>query len=210
VDLIVEAEVSSEAYYSKFLQSPIVPGGASGVTIGIGYDLGHNSKEQITNDWKGQIPDADLNVLLSCAGIKGVPAKTMLSKNPQLRRIKVPIGPAKAVFYKASLPHYAKLTAKAYPGLDKLMPDAIGALVSMVYNRGDSLTGKNREEMAAIVPLVAKADYVGIANQVEKSKRIWAGKPALKGVYLRREKEAAYIRTAIREYDPAGLITVDV
>ncbi len=34
-----------------------------------------------------------------------------------------------------------------------------GALVSMIYNRGNKLEGDRRKEMRAIVDLVAKADY---------------------------------------------------
>ncbi len=48
-----------------------------------------------------------------------------------------------------------------------------GALVSMIYNRGNKLDGDRRKEMRAIVNLVAKADYEGIADQIERSKRLW-------------------------------------
>ena len=52
-NLILKYEVGGgSAYYNKALKNPCYPGGASGVTIGIGYDLGYNTKAQFTNDWK--------------------------------------------------------------------------------------------------------------------------------------------------------------
>jgi hypothetical protein len=44
---IVQHEISSASYYRKFLSHPTWPGGSSGITIGIGYDLGYNSGRQI-------------------------------------------------------------------------------------------------------------------------------------------------------------------
>ena len=43
-----------------------------------------------------------------------------------------------------------KETLKAFPGANELHPDAFGALVSLVFNRGAAVTGKNREEMKNI------------------------------------------------------------
>ena len=41
VEMIVEFEVGNKKYYESKCKSPIWPGGSSGVTIGIGYDLAH-------------------------------------------------------------------------------------------------------------------------------------------------------------------------
>ncbi len=68
---------------------------------------------------------------------------------------------------------YYALTKAIYPELDTLNEDTKGALVSMIYNRGDKLDGDRRKEMRAIVNLVAKKDYEGIADQIERSKRLW-------------------------------------
>ncbi len=57
---LVKHEISSGAYYKKSLSHPIWPGGASGITIGIGYDLGYNSAQQIRKDWTGKIAEIDL------------------------------------------------------------------------------------------------------------------------------------------------------
>jgi GH24 family phage-related lysozyme (muramidase) len=50
--------------------------------------------------------------------------------------------------------------------------------------------------MKAIVDLVAKADYEGIAEEIEKSKRLWENLK-LEGLVTRREAEADLIRGSI-------------
>ena len=44
LDQLMHFEISSESYYRNRLSRPIWPRGASGITIGVGYDLGYNSK----------------------------------------------------------------------------------------------------------------------------------------------------------------------
>ncbi len=53
-----------------------------------------------------------------------------------------------------------------------------------------------KKEMKAIVELVAKQDYEGIAEQIEKSKRLWENR-GLDGLVIRRENEADLIRDSI-------------
>jgi GH24 family phage-related lysozyme (muramidase) len=80
--------------------------------------------------------------------------------------------------------------------MDLLNDDTKGALVSVVYNRGNRLEGDSRAEMRAIVDLIAKQDYEGIAEQIEKSKRLWEGKN-LDGLVIRREAEADLVRDSM-------------
>jgi GH24 family phage-related lysozyme (muramidase) len=49
--------------------------------------------------------------------------------------------------------------------------------------------------MRAIVDLVAKADYEGIADQIERSKRLWEN--GLDGLVKRREEEADLILNSL-------------
>jgi hypothetical protein len=78
LDQIIAFEISSVSYYKKHLKHPIWPGGASGITIGIGYDLGYHSRSGIKKDWGGKIPDADLETLLTVSRKKGEAAKEAL------------------------------------------------------------------------------------------------------------------------------------
>ena len=65
LEWIVKFEISSEAYYNRFLKHPTWRGGESGVTIGVGYDLGFVTVAQMRRDWGGKIADADLEKLKS-------------------------------------------------------------------------------------------------------------------------------------------------
>ncbi|WP_338696712.1 hypothetical protein V5279_09525 [Bradyrhizobium sp. 26S5] len=70
-DLIVAAEVTSEARYSKHLRWPTWPGEESGVTMACGYDVGQTTRQQFLADWSGKIPDAMLKALAKCCGVTG-------------------------------------------------------------------------------------------------------------------------------------------
>jgi GH24 family phage-related lysozyme (muramidase) len=85
------------------------------------------------------------------------------------------------------------MTKAIYPELETLNEDTQGALVSMVYNRGNKLEGDSRVEMKRIVEMVKNKDYDGIAEEIEKSKRHWENK-GLDGLVVRREAEADLVR----------------
>jgi GH24 family phage-related lysozyme (muramidase) len=190
LEMIIHHEIGGRAYYDKKLQAPIWAGGESGVTIGMGYDLGYNSEKQFMLDWSGVINLNYINALRPTIGIKGPQAKAMLKG--EILNVRIPYNTAYEVFVKSSLPRYYAMTKKIYPNMDLLNDDTKGALVSVVYNRGNRLEGDSRAEMRAIVDLIAKQDYEGIAEQIEKSKRLWENK-GLDGLVKRRESEADLI-----------------
>ena len=194
IDLIIQHEVGGRAYYDKKLQAPIWAGGESGVTIGMGYDLGYNTEKQFMLDWSGVINLNYINALRATIGIKGPQAKAMLKG--EVLNVRIPYNTAYEVFVKSSLPRYYAMTKKIYPNMDLLNEDTQGALVSIVYNRGNKLEGDSRAEMRAIVDLIAKQDYEGIAEQIEKSKRLWENR-GLDGLVLRRESEADLVRDSM-------------
>src|SRR5689334_11353264 len=97
IDLIVEEEISSKSVYEKKYNHPEWPGGASGITVGIGYDLGYKTVQQIFDDWQGLIPEEDCLALSYCSGLKGQDAKNYLSK---VKTISIPYDVAYKVFEK--------------------------------------------------------------------------------------------------------------
>jgi GH24 family phage-related lysozyme (muramidase) len=204
VDKIIFFEVSSPAYYDKKLKKPTFPGGASGVTIGIGYDLGHNTKLQIAEDWGEFINAATIAKLQEAAGKKGSEAEVLVKK---MQEIEIPYDIAREVFVK-SLKRYAKAAKDAYDGLEELTPDAQGAIVSLVFNRGADTTSKNdrRKEMHAIKKLVKEKDYDGIAEQFESMKRLWGND--MRGILDRRDIEAKLVKNALREYTQDEIIDI--
>lgn len=204
MDTLISFEVSSKALYDKLYQKPIWPGGASGVTVGIGFDLGYNSKSNIEAAF-GRLVDANTLVALqSVAGITGQSAK---SKTAALATIKITYETALLVFYMNTLPTYAKQTRKVYPGVEKLPPDAQGALLSLVYNRGASTTGDTRKEMKNIINWVAQKNLTKIANEITNMKRLWKNKN-LPGLLTRRDKEAEMVANANFNILPENIIIV--
>jgi hypothetical protein len=204
IDMIVFFEVSSKEFYNKFLQRPIWPGEESGITIGVGCDLGHTSEEKIKAAWGPNISAADLNLLLSVRGLKGLKAKNKLS---QVNSVKIPFDVAYKVFFESTLPDHARETKRAYAGVDKLPPDAQGSLLSLVFNRGGSTnkTKDSRIEMFNIIELVKSGDLQGIAKQIRKMKRLW---PDSKGLRDRRDKEADRIENASFNILPEDQVVV--
>src|SRR5688572_33289858 len=77
LDLILRFEVGSRSRYEKEFQRPVWPGASSGVTIGIGYDLGVTKKAQITADWETYLFEPELAALLAVQGVTGLPAKQL-------------------------------------------------------------------------------------------------------------------------------------
>lgn len=187
--LLLEFEVGGgETYYNARLKRPTWPGVASGVTIGIGYDLGYNSAAVMRSDWSA-LPWADTERLAAVCGIKGSAAKPAAAR---VKDIVIPWGMALEVFEVVTIPKFASHTRHAFPGSEKLHPDAFGGLLSLVFNRGASLIGPSRAEMRGIAGLVGRKNYRAIAEQIRAMKRLW---PGVRGLLRRREAEAALIES---------------
>jgi len=169
------------------------PGGASGVTIGIGYDLGYESEEEFREDWSPYLTEEEISRLVTALGKNGVGAKNIAS---QFSDIRIKRSDAEEVFEKRSLPKYEEMTRNAFPGFDDLPADAQGALVSLVFNRGASMNGDRRIEMRVIKELVPQGDLQGIADQIRKMKRLWEGQN-MGGLLARRDKEADLVESCI-------------
>ena len=186
VDLIIRWEVSGEAHYQRRLQHPIWPGGASGITWGIGYDGGHQTARDIRTAWAEH---AEADRLAGTAGIAGAPARAAL---PGYADIAVPWLMARGVFAGRSLPAYRTAARRAFGGpFDALPLDAQGALLSLVYNRGGSMAGHRNAEKRAIRDDCLPAGDVGcIGAQLRAMCRLWAGTPNGAGLCGRREDEA--------------------
>lgn len=205
LDLIISSEITSREMYNRKYQSPIWPGGDSGITIGIGYDCGYATRNSFTAAWQTHISVDALNLLLATCGKKGASCQSLL---PGLSRVKIPYDAALQVFYQTTLPSYARDTRRAFPGIEKLPPDAQGALLSLVYNRGAAIDNSDRRrEMKAIVALVADGNLAGIAAQIRSMKRLWD--PAKqKGLLIRRDKEADLVAQATFDVLPEDVIVV--
>jgi hypothetical protein len=201
LDLILEFEVGGgENYYNKFLKNPTWPGEQSGVTIGVGYDLGYVNKTEFTNDWK-ELNQKDFDRLYKIVGTKGIAAKDLIRG---LKDIAIPWDLALKVFNNKTVTKFYNLTQQTFPNFDNLPEDAKGGLVSLVFNRGNALEGDRRREMKLIrdgMKLVSNYDQKAltfIANQIRNMKRIWVGGSIEKGMSRRRDAEAKIIEESLK------------
>lgn len=200
---IIKHEISSKAYYEKRLTKACWPGGNSGVTIGIGYDLGCATKTRIKADLQGLVSDDTLNQLIKAAGKRGTKAKTLCTAICR-KNIKVTYAAAEKLFYTRTLPDYAKQTRRIYPGIEKLPADVQSMLLSLIYNRGSKLTGARRREMHAIKKHVKNQDLAAIAKEFQSMKRLWQDK-GLEGLLHRRDSEARMIKKSKRVYKESDI-----
>ena len=185
-DLVIGFEVSDKRTYERKYQRPEWPGGASGITIGIGYDIGYGSANAISSHWKGLLSEPDIALLCSGAGLKGKAAQAELSR---FKSIVVPYDVALEVYRRTTMPGYGRRVLGAFPNTADLAGHAFGALFSLVYNRGESLKGTNREEMKRISELTAARQFDEVPGQIRAMKHIWEGR-GLPGLIQRRELEA--------------------
>jgi GH24 family phage-related lysozyme (muramidase) len=169
------------------------PEGNSGITLGFGYDLGYATVDQFESDWGPYLTPVQLSRLRDAVGKRGIAAR---NRAVQFKDIKIKRKDAEAVFLERNIPLYSLKTEMAFPGVTKLPPDAQGALVSLVFNRGTSMEGDRRSEMRAIRDAVAKGDLQEIAKQLRSMKRLWANK-GLDGLLVRREEEAKLVESCM-------------
>lgn len=186
ISLIVRYEITSPSYYVAHLQAPVWPGEQSGVTWGIGYDGGQQTRTRIAEDWHAH---PQVLRLVATSGVVGPPARALL---PGLRDVLTPYPLAEAIFAEATLPAYHALSARTFrKGWDNLRPTAQGALTATVYNRGAGMSGDRRREMRALRDdCVPRQDYACMASQFRAMERLWIGTPIAVGMRDRYEATA--------------------
>ncbi|OKY75572.1 MAG: hypothetical protein BM485_07520 [Desulfobulbaceae bacterium DB1] len=196
VALIAREETGGLAYYDQVCRWPHYPGEASGITIGIGFDLRFNSEDGFREAWEPHLAPAALEALSSDIGRPGTKKRTA-----ELKRmgIEIPFKAAWSVFIDKTLPRFYLETQGIYPSLPRLPELCRAVLVSIVYNRGTGLSGAKRREMASIRDILAEADdssltmtrrkeiLIEVEDQIVAMQRLWS--PG-SGLCKRRQAEA--------------------
>lgn len=188
LELLLKYEVGGgEGYYMKYLSKFTWPGGASGPTIAIGIDCAYYKASELAEIFQF-LEQEKINLIQGAVGMYGSKGKDY---TVTLRQAGIQVNWEQAldIFYKYTWNKFSTLTEKTFPGITDLHPDAYGAIVSLVFNRGTSLTGPSRTEMADIKALIPKANYKQIAQKFKDMKRLWVGK-GLDGLLERRDAEA--------------------
>jgi hypothetical protein len=195
LDLILEYEVGGgKSYYDKFLAKPTWPGGASGLTLGIGVDCAYYTTQELEKLFYF-LPEKQIEIVKNASGKKGLQGKEYTQKYKNSGII-VTWEQAILMFNELTWSKFSRLAEKTFPELDELCDDAYGAIVSLVFNRGSSLVGDSRIEMRKIKNLIPQKNYKEIAKQIRDMKRLWSGKN-LDGLLSRREDEAKLVESCM-------------
>ena len=188
-DLVVKFEVSGRDAYERRYKKPIWPRGKSGITVGIGYDVGYNSAEDLKRHWANLLSEPEINLLCSACGRQGENANAILA---QFSSITVPWDVALQVFDRSTMPRYGRMVLRAFPNAADLHGHAFGALFSLVFNRGPSTADNGsgrRREMSQIREAMAAKQYRDVPRLIRDMKRLWP-EPELRGLRVRRDAEA--------------------
>lgn len=208
VDLIVAEEITSRAYYNARCRHFEWPGGASGPTVGIGYDCGHVTRDELAQDWAGLLDANAVAWLQAAVGIKGAAARDWVRQHG--RGVTIEYDVAMRQFSERELPKWIERVRASLPRFAELPPDCAGAIVSLAYNRGCSwdLTGDRYVEMAWIKQHMLAGDFAAIPGEIRRMARLWTG-----AVHQRRLKEAALFERglagpapAVSEIEPAEAV----
>lgn len=206
VAFIALEETGGLEYYSIHTQWPHFPGEQSGITIGVGYDLRWNSKDNFEKTWGKYLSDKAIEELSKDIGKRGTKKRVQ-----ELRQmgIEVPFKFAWSVFIEKTLPDFYNLSKTIYPTLDRLPRLCRCVLVSLVFNRGTDLKGDRRKEMKEIQNILAQAEravpnkaqtkmiLAQVEDQIVSMKRLW--NPS-SGLVKRRQAEANLWRTALHRW----------
>jgi hypothetical protein len=202
-DLVVEYRLTYDAEGTNDPESPYYsrrvhwPGGASGVTIGRGYDMRYRVARQVHVDMtRAGVPWDEAQILARGALLTAMsdPSAGRWVKDDPQHGIEITVDAQEALFAIAIVPivaDVARLLSKddvvarygRTPPWESLDRRIRGMLVDLRY-RGD-FTPTARK---ALMPVVVKTDLAGLAR-VMSDRSLWAAVPT-----DRFERRAAYLR----------------
>ncbi|GBC60909.1 hypothetical protein DENIS_1869 [Desulfonema ishimotonii] len=165
------------------------PGGASGVTLDPGVDLGHASPSLIEAAYKSLLSAEQYTAVKSVLGIKGQAAKQALRNNATLRSVRISRSQADGIFKYAAKPYWEAIVRRFPTIREQSSPASVQTvMLSLSYNRGAG----NRNLNVLSQPIKNKnwlkvADLVGAMQQNH----------SLAGIRKRRRMEANLIRSEL-------------
>lgn len=195
---VMEFECGGESFYNLRYSRPSWPQGASGVTVGVGYDLGYHTKSQIVRDWELVVGRRIAELLATCAGVKGSRAKAYRDRIE--KSVRISFEGAWKVFVDTTVPRFAKLTAGTFPNHHRMHPVTQAMMLSVVFNRGSSLKGYRRRHMVQMRNSVTDQ---GVINAIDQMKVIWPRREGNHpGIRNRRDKEIKIITQRATDTSP--------
>jgi len=196
IDLIVREEDSDKAYYEKHYTHFEWPKGASGPTIGIGYDCGYVTQAEAQKDWEGIVSDQTIAAIKRACGIKGEAAHQWVRAHGG--SVTITWDQAMREFTERELPKWVERVRDVLPNTDKLSPESFGALVSLAYNRGAGVfvnPGPRYAEGGSIRAHMAAENFAAIPHDILSMQRLW---PRGGDLWRRRAHEAALFERGLQ------------
>lgn len=201
IDFIIDNETGGKAYYEKYLIHPTVPGDPdsptnnSGITIGVGDDLGQMTKEEFLDKYGRIFPPDDEAKLLKCIGLHRDNSRAKLST---VKHIVLPWDLAQRIFVIKTVPIEVEKTEKTFGEMFHRLPEMCkSALVSIVFNRGPSMEkGQGLPSWQAIRSLVlfgTKDRWADISMYIRKMGAV----SDQKGITNRRNAEAKFFQRGL-------------
>ena len=205
IAFIAKEETGGLSYYENITQWPHFPGYSSGITIGAGYDLRFNTESNFREVWGEYLSDFTIEELIKDIGKKGTKERARELKD---MGIVIPFKFAWPAFISHTLPEYYNHTESIYSSLDELPDLCRSVLVSLVFNRGYSLSGSRRREMKNIQTILSQASetldiddkkdiLIGVEDEILSMKRLWGHSS---GLSKRRQSEANLWREGLSNW----------
>jgi len=195
ITFIVNEEDGSPVYYAKHYENFDWPGGASGPTIGVGYDLGYVTIKEAIADWTGIVPDDVVTAICRGVGLRGEAAELFVRAHA--KTVTVTFDQGLTQFKQREVPKWLARCRAALPGFDKLPPLCQGVMLSLTYNRGsggyDDPSPRDAE-MRAIKAEIASEKFDAIPIQILSMRRLW---PRGGDLWNRRTHEAALFQKGL-------------
>ena len=191
--MIIDFEVGGRAQYDKIYRRPEWPQGDSGVTIGVGYDLGYNKLSEFEAEWQQLLASDAFTRLAGAIGKRRNAAAAYL---PNVRDIDIPWQSAELVYRATTVQKFSRIVIATFPNARALHPHAFGALLSLVFNRGSALKGDRRREMLNIRNHMESSKFAAIPAELRSMCRLW---PEVGGLLKRRKAEAKLFEDGLLE-----------
>lgn len=186
--------------FEGFESTPYVPknSNSSGVTLGYGYDLGQQSAAQIRKDLSTYYTIEQINRLVSVAqGKKGAIASGVL---PKISDITITKDKATKMIVSVKK-RYANQVVDIYPEVLELHPHCQGALLDLIYNRGNGLKDIPKQLTRSHMREIRDAFKAGTPEKIpdilRNMSKLWVGK-GLNGLVKRRQDEATWFEKGLK------------
>lgn len=170
---------------------PYWPGGASGITLDAGFDLGYADESLFMALYAKHMTHAERQACLDAMGIRGKAAYEHLRTSEVLEDLRVAFETARRNFPHMAASYWSSLLTRFPSLIHDDVPDAVhSVMLSLAINRGPG----NPEFRQLRSPLEAgRWHKIGVlVEQMQQDHQ-------LEGIQKRRREEGALIKESIRE-----------